>query len=102
VSILLSLATLPLTIIQLQTLFGFGARPVRLDYLVFLWAVVPWLYRRSEPFDWLRPGWWRAQAASAIAALRPGPSGSGDRHRRARTPRLDVPRRVRDFLGLRA
>ena len=38
---LLSLATLPLTIIQLQALFGFGARPIRLDYLVFLWALVP-------------------------------------------------------------
>ena len=33
--------TLPLTIIQLQALFGFGARPVRLDYLVYLWAFVP-------------------------------------------------------------
>ena len=41
VSVLLSLVTLPLTIIQLQALFGFGARPVRLDYLVFLWAVRP-------------------------------------------------------------
>ena len=40
-SALLSLATLPLTILQLQALFGFGARPLRLDYLVFLWALVP-------------------------------------------------------------
>ena len=31
---LLSLAMLPLTIIQLQALFGFGPRPIRLDYLV--------------------------------------------------------------------
>ncbi len=46
VSIGLSILTLPLTIIQLQVLFGFGARPVRLDYLVYLWALVPWLYRR--------------------------------------------------------
>ena len=38
---LLSLATLPLTILQLEALFGFGARPLRLDYLVFLWAFVP-------------------------------------------------------------
>jgi hypothetical protein len=49
VSIALSLITLPLTIIQLQTLFGFGARPIRLDYLVYLWAFIPWLYRRSAP-----------------------------------------------------
>ena len=46
VSIGLSLVTLPLTIIQMQTLFGFGARPIRLDFLVYLWAFVPWLYRR--------------------------------------------------------
>ena len=30
----LSLLMLPLTIVQLQALFGFGARPIRLDYLV--------------------------------------------------------------------
>ena len=45
VAILLSIALLPMTIQQLQALFGFGARPVRLDYLVFLWALIPWLYR---------------------------------------------------------
>jgi glycosyl transferase family 87 len=50
-AILLSIALLPMTIQQLQALFGFGARPIRLDYLVYLWAVIPWLYRhdlRSE------------------------------------------------------
>jgi Glycosyltransferase family 87 len=46
VSIALSLALLPLTIVQFQALFGFGARPIRLDYLVFLWAFIPWLYGR--------------------------------------------------------
>lgn len=45
VAILLSIALLPMTIQQLQALFGFGARPIRLDYLVFLWALIPWLYR---------------------------------------------------------
>jgi hypothetical protein len=44
-SIGLSIITLPMTIVQLQTLFGFGARPVRLDFLVYLWAFVPSLYR---------------------------------------------------------
>ncbi|MEO5884062.1 MAG: glycosyltransferase family 87 protein [Candidatus Limnocylindrales bacterium] len=47
-SVALSLALLPLTILQFQALFGFGARPVRLDYLVFLWAFIPWLYRRLD------------------------------------------------------
>jgi len=45
VSIGLSLVLLPQTIVQFQTLFGFGARPIRLDYLVYLWAFVPALYR---------------------------------------------------------
>ena len=62
VSIALSLVTLPLTIVQFQALFGFGARPVRLDYLVYLWAAVPWLYRRPDPFDFLRPATWRTWA----------------------------------------
>ncbi len=44
-SVALSLALLPLTIVQFQALFGFGARPVRLDYLVYAWAFIPWLYR---------------------------------------------------------
>jgi hypothetical protein len=38
-------ALLPLTIVQFQTLIEFGARPIRLDYLVYLWAFVPWAYR---------------------------------------------------------
>lgn len=48
VSIGLSLVLLPQTIVQFQTLFGFGARPIRLDYLVYLWAFVPALYRRLD------------------------------------------------------
>ena len=82
---LLSLATLPLTILQLQALFGFGARPLRLDYLVFLWALVPTLWRREEPFGWLRPATWR---------------GWIDRLRAA--PRDGYGRRLRDYLGLGA
>jgi hypothetical protein len=65
VSIALSLITLPLTIIQMQTLFGFGARPIRLDYLVYLWAFVPWLYRTDDPLVALRPASWRARMAAA-------------------------------------
>ncbi len=64
VSIVLSVVTLPLTIIQLKVLFGFGARPIRLDYLVFLWAFVPWLYRRPDQFDFLRPATLRSWAAT--------------------------------------
>ena len=69
VSIGLSLLTLPLTIVQLQTLFGFGARPIRLDYVVYLWALVPWLSRRPDPFDFLRASTWRRWFASARGRL---------------------------------
>jgi hypothetical protein len=48
VSIGLSIVLLPLTIVQFQALFGFGARPIRLDYLVYLWAFIPWVYRRLD------------------------------------------------------
>jgi hypothetical protein len=65
VSVGLSILTLPLTIIQLHALFGFGARPVRLDFLVYLWATVPWFYRKEDPFDFLRPARWRTWLASA-------------------------------------
>jgi hypothetical protein len=84
-SALLSLATLPLTILQLQALFGFGARPLRLDYLVFLWALVPYLYRKPDPFAFLHMSWWRAR----LATLR-------------LPPRNELGRAARDFLGLGA
>jgi hypothetical protein len=82
-SAVLSLATLPMTVIQFKAVFGFGARPLRLDYLVFLWAVVPVLWVREWPFDWLRPAFWRA----SLRRLRPE-EGSNLR------------RRVRTYLGL--
>ena len=69
VSVGLSILTFPLTIIQMQTLFGFGARPVRLDYLVYLWAFVPWLYRRPDPFDFLHGSTWRGWAVHARTRL---------------------------------
>src|SRR3954468_233275 len=81
-SVVLSLATLPGTISQLEALFGFGRRPIGLDYLVFCWAPVPILWRRADPFAWLRPSWYR----SRFAAWR--------FERRSRT------RRVRGWLGL--
>jgi len=82
VSVLLSLATLPETIIQLEALVGFGRRPIRLDYIVFLWALVPVLWRQPEPFGWLHPRWWLARLDGWRA------------ERRSRT------RRFRTWLGL--
>jgi hypothetical protein len=70
VSVGLSILTLPLTILQLQALFGFGARPVRLDFLVYLWAAVPWLYLKDDPLDLVRPATWRARLTDARVAFR--------------------------------
>jgi hypothetical protein len=59
ISALASLVMLPLTIIQLQVLFGFGSRPLRADYLVFIWSAVPWWWRLAHPFAILSPAAWR-------------------------------------------
>jgi hypothetical protein len=100
---LLSLLTLPLTLVQLETLFGFGGRPIRLDYLVLLWAGVPWLWRHPEPLWWVRPAAWPRVVAGGNALVRswrerwrqdPG-IARADARREVRT-------RVRQFLGLSA
>ena len=57
---LLSLVMLPLTIVQLQVLFGFGERPLRVDYLVFIWSAVPWWWRLRHPFAFLSAAAWAA------------------------------------------
>ncbi|HEY4944691.1 MAG TPA: glycosyltransferase family 87 protein [Candidatus Limnocylindrales bacterium] len=66
---LLTLATLPLTLVQLSVLFGLP-RPVRLDYLVFLWAVVPSVWLQPDPAWLLRPATWRAWTARILATGR--------------------------------
>jgi len=79
----LTLVTLPGTLVQLQVLFAFP-RPARVDDLVFLWGLVPWLWRDPAPARLLRPSTWLGGARDLIADLgRPqaaapasgGPSG---------------------------
>ena len=82
VAVLLSIATLPLTIVQFQAIFGFGGRPVRLDYLVLLWATIPWLWRHPGPLWWLHPSSWPAVIpgrgpAWNVADAMEGQPGSG-------------------------
>ena len=100
VAILLSLATLPLTIAQFQALFGFGSRPLRLDYLVVLWAAVPWFWRHPDPLWWLEPRSWPAVARTFRRTI----AGWGGRWRAdpegaAASTRREVEQRVRAFLG---
>ncbi len=98
---LLSLVMLPLTIIQLQALFGFGSRPVRADYLVFAWSIVPWWWRLEHPFAFLHLGAWRTAWAQLRAwagawgrAFREAPAATAARAREA------LGRTTARFLGL--
>jgi hypothetical protein len=77
VGAVLTLATLPQTLTQLQTVLTIGPRPIRVDYLVLLWPLVPWLWKREEPFDWLRARFWRKR----LAAWRAGASARVERWR---------------------
>lgn len=63
----LSLLMLPLTIIQLQAIFGFGHRPFRADYLVFIWSAVPWWWRLEHPFAFLHLSAWQSGVARLLA-----------------------------------
>lgn len=69
----LTLLTLDATIVQLQVLFAFP-RPPRLDYLVFLWALVPWLWRSPDPARFVRPATWFAWARGWARDLRDPPA----------------------------
>ena len=94
VSSVLSLVMLPLTIIQLQALFGFGHRPVRADYLVYVWSIVPWWWRLERPFAFLHPSAWvgaavrfsaRASAWGRAFRVAPRPTAVRARERMGQT-----------------
>ena len=100
VAVVLTLAMLPQTLAQLDAIFGFGPRPIRVDYLVLLWALVPWLWRRPEPFDWIHAGFWRrrivgwrADGHAWLRRTRTEPGGASIARRHAVSW-------VRTFLGL--
>jgi len=102
-AILLSLATLPLTIVQFQALFGFGSRPIRLDYFALAWAAVPWVWRHPAPLWWVDPRSWGAVARGiASAAQGWGRRLRADPEAAAASTRREVGQRVRTFLGFQA
>jgi alpha-1,2-mannosyltransferase len=64
-----SLLTLNATLVQLQVVFAFP-RPTRIDYLVFLWCLVPWLWRDPDPLRYLRATTWIAWGRGWLVDIR--------------------------------
>ncbi len=99
-AVLLMLATWPATVTQIDTALNFP-RPLRVDYLLILWAAVPWLWRHAHPLWWANrrefPGavlQARAWLAQAWLRVRSDPEAARLRARRG------LGARVRSFFGL--
>ncbi len=100
-AVLLTALTLPQTLVQLEVLFSFP-RPPRIDYFIFLWALVPWAYRNPWAFRWLMPSEWPGIARTVGGAFmiwrihwRRSPERTGELFRKL------MRARVRTFLGLK-
>jgi hypothetical protein len=96
----LSLAMWQETLIQLDIVLNFP-RPLRLDYLLILWAMVPWLWRHPQPLWWLKPAHVAGLAETALRGstawfreLRRSPGAAAGHGRRATGGAL------RSFFGL--
>ncbi len=99
---LLTLATLPLTLVQLSVLFALP-RPARLDYLIYLWALIPFVWLRPDPTWFLRPATWRAWAARLVATGRRWRDGwRGDARRAPGRAGARLRAAARSFFGLAA
>lgn len=66
IAAILMLATWPQTLVQIETAVTFP-RPFRLDYLLLLWAAVPWIWARPRLLD---PSQWRPLAAEVTTWAR--------------------------------
>jgi len=78
----ITLAVWPQVIRQLELVIGFP-RPLRLDYILLVWAAVPWLWAHPRWFEWRTWGqqarenreivsaalttWWRSPRRVAVA-----------------------------------
>ncbi len=92
----LALATWPQTLIQVETAITFP-RPFRLDYLLLLWAAVPWIWARPRL---LEPSEWRPLALEVLAWVRAQWDGIRAADRPLQASLAWAGRQARAFLGL--
>jgi Glycosyltransferase family 87 len=99
IALLLALATFPQTIVQMDLALNFP-RPLRIDYLLLLWAGVPWLWRHPNPLWWLNRSdisrlfaAWRGRVTSAWRDLRASDEP-------ATAARQTIGRHVRGWFGV--
>lgn len=96
IAMILALATYPQTLIQLDTAINFP-RPFRWDYLMLLWAAVPWFWRHPHPLWWLD----RKELSGIIARARSGFQGWWQHLRTDRqAARESVQAHLRAFFGV--
>jgi hypothetical protein len=100
IAVLLSLATFEQTLTWIQAMVSFP-RPPRLDYVLLLWAAVPWLWRHPDPLWWFdRRHWpaiaryWRARTRTWLRGLREDPEAA------AIEARAGIEARLRAFFGV--
>ena len=76
-TLLASIALWPMTLDQLRTIAGLE-RPFPWDYLVLVWAAVPWFWTDPRRRRWLHPHAWARTVPVAIRR-RKSPSSDGTR-----------------------
>lgn len=92
----LTLAVLPTAIRQLELVINFP-RPLRIDYLLLLWAAIPWLWGHPQWFEYRT---WPQQVAAARDDVRGGLGSWWRSPRRVATAWAGSIAFVRGFLGL--
>ena len=98
VAVLLALATWPQTSIQLDLALNFP-RPLRLDYVLLLWAAVPWLWHHPHPLWWLSRRELPRVGRELLVRLRSEWDDLRHADEPAEIARRSIGKRVRAFFG---
>ena len=93
---ILTLAVWPQVIRQLDLVINFP-RPLRLDYLLLVWAAVPWIWAHPRWFEWRT---WGEQARENAAIVRGAVTSWWGSPRRVACAWEAAHRHGRHFLGL--